>query len=113
MSWEKEIADLDKEEENLVLELRNEEYITSQVGVIDQVVNYFFVKLMSSLNRFNMCPHLYLMDFIKSKNNEICKDIELKIYDYISQEYDEYTSLAQSVYEFYNNKDAVKENLQN
>lgn len=111
LSWEKEIADLDKEEENLVLELRNEEYITSQVGVIDQVVNYFFVKLMSSLNRFNMCPHLYLMDFIKSKNNEICKDIELKIYDYISQEYDEYTSLAQSVYEFYNNKDAVKEKL--
>jgi hypothetical protein len=111
VSWEKEIADLDKEEDNLVLELRNEEYVTSQVGLVDQVVNYFFVNLMGSLNRFNMCPHLYLMDFIKSKNSEICKDIELKIYDYISQEYDDYTSLARSVYEFYNNKDAVQSKL--
>jgi hypothetical protein len=109
--WEKEISDLDKEEENLVLELRNEEYITSQIGVLDRVVNYFFVTLMNSLNRFNMCPHLYLMDYIKSKNSEICKDIELKIYDYISQEYDEYTSLASSIYEFYNNKEAVQNKL--
>jgi hypothetical protein len=106
--WEKEIADLDKEEENLILEMRNEEYITSQVGLLDQVVNYFFLKLMSTLNQFNMCPHLYLMDFIKSKNSEICKDIELNIYDYISQEYDEYTSLAKAIFEFYNKKEAVR-----
>lgn len=110
-AWEKEIADLDKEEQNLVLEMRNEEYLMSQVSPLDRIVNYCFVTLLNSLNRFNMCPHLYLMDFIKSKNSEICKDIELKIYDYISQEYDEYTSLAQSVYEFYNSKDIVKDKL--
>jgi hypothetical protein len=110
-AWEKEIADLDKEEENLVLELRNEEYLTSQVGILDQIVNYCYISLLGSLNRFNMCPHLYLMDYIKSKNSEICKDIELKIYDYISQEYEEYTSLAQGIYEFYNSKNEVADKL--
>lgn len=107
-NWEKEISDLDKEEENLILELRQEEYAMSQVGMVDKVLNYFFLTFLNQLKRFNFCPHLYLMNYIKLKNSEICKDIEFKIYDYISEEYDEYLDISNAILAFYKSKEDVK-----
>lgn len=106
--WEKDIAELDKEEENLVLELRNEEKLMSKIGFTDKVINYLHISFLRQLKRFNICPHLYLMHFIKMKNSEICKDIEFKIYDYISGEYDEYLDVASAIIEFYQDKKVVE-----
>ena len=110
-AWEKEISDLDKGEENLILELRNEEYLLNQVGVGEKLLNYFFLTFLNQLKRFNFCPHLYLMNYIKMKNNEICKDIEFKIYDYISEEYDEYLDISNAILTFYKSKDSVRGKL--
>jgi hypothetical protein len=106
--WEKEIADLDNEEENIVLEIRNEDNIYAQVGILDKLINYGFLNFVGQLRSFTFSPQIYMMNYVKSKNSEICKNIDFKIYDYICDEYDDYIKILQNIMDFYADKEQIR-----
>jgi hypothetical protein len=111
-SWEKEILDLDQEEENLVLQMRNEAYLMDKVSLLDKIINYLFSILNENSHKFHISPHLYLMHIIKTKNSGIIsRELDFNIYDYIGQDYNNYIDFVVGVMDFYNRPEDVKDKL--